>query len=82
MAKATNTVFVYRTNETATDVTLLRTFGVTEDVKTPLKAAKRWLATISRDETHALYNAFHNGELFYMGGHPKRAEETLRAVIA
>ena len=68
MAKAANTVFVIRGTEG--NETIVQTFRSTEDAKTPLKAAKKFLRGVADNAEHELHSALLAGELSYVGGHP------------
>ena len=79
MAKAGNTVFVIRGTEG--NETIVRTFRASEDTKTPLKAAKRFLRDIAGDETNPLHQPLLDGELSYVGGHPVQVGSETKQVI-
>ncbi|NIN64199.1 MAG: hypothetical protein GTO63_05770 [Anaerolineae bacterium] len=79
MAKATNTVLVIQ--GTGNQRTIVRTFEASEQTKTPLKAAKRFLQKVAEDTTHELHQAFVDGQLSYMGGHPTRVGIETRPTV-
>jgi len=79
MAKANNAVFVIQ--GTDGDETIVRVFRVTDETKTPLKAAKTFLLEVLKDVTSPLHDALLRGEISYVGGHPVQVTQTAKPTL-